>query len=215
MYCESCGTKLTGMEKECPECGVIITKNFLKVLDSKDPLVGMGLVIDESGSMSRKEDSVIQSINEFIQEQQKLDEPATLSIIKFSGVVKTVYDKVDLKSIKSFSDYSPGGMTALNDGIGQMISLLSKYENVIIAIITDGHENSSIEYSTSHIKELIEQKEKDGWKFMFLAQGLSEKETFQMSQSRGIQCSMASRKVETVYKSASLGAKQYRSSKRN
>jgi hypothetical protein len=43
----------------------------------------------------------------------------------------------------------------------------------VTVIMTDGEENSSREWTTSGVKALIEQKEKeDGWTFVFLGAGL-------------------------------------------
>jgi hypothetical protein len=68
-------------------------------------------------------------------------------------------------------------MTALNDAIGIWADLrhanLEKAEtpdNVIVAILTDGMENSSKEYSTLNIKRKIKiHEDKYNWKFIFLA----------------------------------------------
>lgn len=43
-----------------------------------------------------------------------------------------------------------------------------KPSKVLVAITTDGLENSSNEYSYSSIKSLIEEKKKLGWDFIFL-----------------------------------------------
>jgi len=37
-----------------------------------------------------------------------------------------------------------------------------------LIILTDGHENASIEYTKAHVKDLIEQKQKDGWTVIYL-----------------------------------------------
>jgi len=80
----------------------------------------------------------------------------------------------------TYRSYVPGGMTALNDAIGISIDRadlrhanLEKAEtpdNVIVAILTDGMENSSKEYSTLNIKRKIKiHEDKYDWKFIFLA----------------------------------------------
>ena len=42
-------------------------------------------------------------------------------------------------------------------------------QNVIFSIMTDGYENSSREYSYEQIKNMIENKKKEGWDFIFQA----------------------------------------------
>jgi ABC-type Zn uptake system ZnuABC Zn-binding protein ZnuA len=44
-----------------------------------------------------------------------------------------------------------------------------KPATIIIAILTDGEENASHEYTAQHIADLIEAKKELGWKFIFLA----------------------------------------------
>ena len=76
-------------------------------------------------------------------------------------------------------DYCPGGGTALCDAVGNTINRI-KYaqqylkeeerpNKTMFVIITDGQENSSREFSSSKVKELItEQKQKHDWEFLFL-----------------------------------------------
>lgn len=76
----------------------------------------------------------------------------------------------------------PDGMTALNDAIGESIHYLNKKvgaalsdadADVIMLIMTDGHENSSKQYSPTAIKTLMETSERSGkWNFLFLGAGL-------------------------------------------
>ena len=76
----------------------------------------------------------------------------------------------------------PDGMTALNDAIGESIHYLNKKvgaalsdadADVIMLIMTDGHENSSKQYSPTAIKTLMETCERSGkWNFLFLGAGL-------------------------------------------
>ena len=42
-------------------------------------------------------------------------------------------------------------------------------DKILVAIVTDGHENDSREYNENQIKKLIKQKEKQDWQFVYLA----------------------------------------------
>ena len=75
--------------------------------------------------------------------------------------------------------YRPSGTTALFDAIGKSIkhkkmklkSINSKKQpkHVIVAIITDGFENSSKVYTRDKISKMINKKvENDNWNFMYL-----------------------------------------------
>ena len=216
-YCESCGAEITDPKTFCTGCGVKIPKKILKLFkkQKKDP-IGLGLVIDESTSMLGSEEKVVSGVNEFIDEQKKVEGEGELTLVKFSGNVRTIYTKINLKKIEKFTDYHPNGMTALNDGIGHIISLMSGYKRAIIAITTDGDENSSQEFTDEKIKELITKKESEGWKFIFLAQGLSKSQSRSMAVSRGISMknlrSFSSSDVKGAYMMASSSAKNYRMS---
>lgn len=216
-YCESCGVEITDPKTFCTGCGVKIPKKILKLFkkEKKNP-VGLGLVIDDSTSMAGSKEKVITGVNEFIDEQKKIEGDAELTLVKFSGDVNTIYSKVNLKKIESFNQYEPRGMTALNDGIGHIISIMDGYKRAIIAIMTDGAENASKEFSTSAINDLIKKKEAEGWKFIFLSQGLSETQSRQMSKSRGISSknlhSFSSSNVKGAMMMACSSAKNYRMS---
>jgi hypothetical protein len=71
------------------------------------------------------------------------------------------------------------GTTALLDAVGKTIDETgerlaglpeeSRPENVIVAILTDGHENASSQYSLAKVREKIRhQKEKYSWEFIFM-----------------------------------------------
>ena len=75
--------------------------------------------------------------------------------------------------------YSPGGCTAMNDGIGTAIDKIGQWlaampeeerpEKNLIVIMTDGEENASQEYTLAKVKEMIKhQEDKYSWSFMYL-----------------------------------------------
>src|SRR5207244_12875104 len=71
----------------------------------------------------------------------------------------------------SIEDYSPRGMTPLNDAILHLLSALDKKvaddETVFMAIITDGLENAS-EADATAVQAAIKKYEKKGWGFVYL-----------------------------------------------
>lgn len=75
--------------------------------------------------------------------------------------------------------YSPGGCTAMNDGIGTAIDKIGQWlaampeeerpEKNLIVIMTDGEENASQEYTLAKVKEMIKhQEDKYSWSFMYM-----------------------------------------------
>lgn len=138
-------------------------------------------IIDKSGSMSGLESDTIGSFNSVIEEQKKDTENGKVYVttVMFNHKHNKVHDRKDIADISEMTknDYKPCGCTALLDAVGDTLTNLSNAEgikdrNVVVAIITDGYENSSKEYKKSQVKELIEAREKDGWKVMFFGAGI-------------------------------------------
>lgn len=129
-------------------------------------------LLDSSGSMASMGKEPIQAINCFMDEQKQANLDGTFSLWTFDTKVNKVIDDESLNDVKHLSEYTPKGMTALHDVIGKAITTkLSKTNktNVICLIVTDGSENSSVEYTGSRIKEMISEMEtKNGWKFIYL-----------------------------------------------
>ena len=139
-------------------------------------------IIDKSGSMSSIRDDAVGGFNSFLQDQKEKEGDALITLNLFDHELYEMYQGKNTKYADrlTYSSYVPGGMTALNDAIGITIDKtdlrhanLEKEEtpdNVIVAILTDGMENSSREYSPAHIKRKIKIHEnKHSWKFIFLA----------------------------------------------
>jgi uncharacterized protein YegL len=150
----------------------------------KKDLTEIICVIDKSGSMYDIKNDAIEGFNTFLAEQKKQPGEATMTIVLFdtqySFLVngKSIQDVQELNSIT----YSPGGFTALLDAVGRAIDEVGQRlsnmpeeerpEKVIMAILTDGEENSSKEYSRQQVFDKIKhQKEIYKWEFIFLAAG--------------------------------------------
>jgi len=139
-------------------------------------------IIDKSGSMSSIRDDAVGGFNTFLKEQKQKEGDALITLNLFDHELYEMYQGKNIKYADqlTYKSYVPGGMTALNDAIGITIDKadlrhanLEKEEtpdNVIVAILTDGMENSSREYSETHIKRKIRiHEDKHNWKFIFLA----------------------------------------------
>lgn len=155
----------------------------------KENLTHITFIIDKSGSMGSRRQQIVGGVNEFVDAQRKEKGEATVSIIQFSslswygsdeGYVETVLNQ-DIKNIKAMilEDYVPSGGTALFDAVGKTISNLGRDlagldeslrpSKVMIVIMTDGEENSSREYNSKSVGEMIaRQKNEYNWEFMFI-----------------------------------------------
>jgi len=142
------------------------------------------IVADRSGSMSNIRTDAEGAINAFIQDQQKAEGRATLTLVDFDTEerFRVVFDD-DLEGAPKYS-LVPRGGTPLRDAIGlgirqtgEKLACLdedARPGNVFFVVQTDGQENSSVDWSQEAINELIkEHEEKFSWTFVFLATGPS------------------------------------------
>lgn len=146
-------------------------------------LTQISIVLDRSGSMSSVREATVLGFNEFVEGQKSGTGDANVSLVQFDteNPYELLYQARPVKEVPKLTieDYIPRGGTPLHDAIGRTIdglgTSLSKAKEterpgkVVIVIITDGLENSSREYSSSRIAEMIKhQREVYKWEFVFL-----------------------------------------------
>jgi len=164
---------------------------------SEMPAMYVIFVLDESGSMASQRSETISGVNEYVQQLRK-DHPGEkilFSLIKFQTEVSPVHLAVPLEDVKEMTndDYCPRTMTALYDGVGHAINELSKRIDdseecdVVVVIMTDGHENSSKEFNYTQICSLIEEKKKKEWSFVFMG---ADESAWKVGNSLGVQSSV-------------------------
>lgn len=143
--------------------------------------VHLYMLLDRSGSMSGWEQDVIGGFNTFIKEQQKEKDDCSVTLVQFDGQdpYEIILDAQELETVTELSPdvYRPRGNTPLLDALGRLIKNAEKSEgnqreDVLVWVFTDGHENASREYSYDQIKNLVQEKEKAGWTFMFMGAGI-------------------------------------------
>lgn len=139
-------------------------------------------LLDRSGSMRDRAKATEDGFNEFINGQKAEPGEALVTLAQFDTHYEVVYQN------KPISDVPPlelvaRSMTALNDGIGKLVTdigeeLKAMAEDdrpglVVVVIMTDGLENASREWNVEGIKKLIKQQEDVyRWKFIFLGSGI-------------------------------------------
>jgi uncharacterized protein YegL len=131
-------------------------------------------ILDASGSMANLTDSTIHGYNHYLKSQKG----------KGSNLVYTVTFNTSSKILRELdtletgllepAEYEAIGGTALFDTIGTtvekidgIIRFLSSDWKVIVNVITDGRENSSLKYRDSDIQKLITDRTEKGWVFMY------------------------------------------------
>lgn len=172
-------------------------------------------ILDRSGSMSHLATDVIGSFNTFLNEQKSLDGEAFMTLVLFDNEYEVVYDKINLKDVKEIDSkiYFTRGMTALYDAVGKTIASNTD-EKAIVLIQTDGAENSSKEYTKDSVKKLVEEKEKAGWKFIFVGANIdaaSESAAIGIAKNCSVQFEANSAGLRSAYCSMSFATSDYRS----
>lgn len=138
-------------------------------------------VLDRSGSMYGLEKDVIEGFNGMIERQKKVEGEAAVTTIMFDNRYETLYRGVKIADVPPLTEkqYFARGATALLDAIGRAIDETGRRlsatpederpSKVIVAINTDGLENSSTQYSLEKVKSMIElQQSVYSWEFLFL-----------------------------------------------
>lgn len=132
-------------------------------------------IVDSSGSMSGgKYNSAIEGVNQDIMASKETARTtpgltSTMSIIEFSGTGSAKYHMFmkPIEEVKNFSSRNIGGMTALNETVGEAIERILAHkrpeDKVLLKIFTDGDENGSRGKYTSKktLSDLIEKVQQD------------------------------------------------------
>jgi hypothetical protein len=145
-------------------------------------LTEIAFVLDRSGSMNPIADDAIGGFNTFLTEQQALTGQARLTLVLFDHEYMVTHNNVDIRAVPPLDakTYTPRGMTALLDAVGRTIDDIGtrlaatpeaeRPAKVIVAILTDGQENASRDYTFARVADKIKhQQEKYSWEFLFLA----------------------------------------------
>lgn len=138
----------------------------------------LGVLVDRSGSMMSIKKDMEGGLNTLIKEQRELTGECEITLAQFDNRYENICESVPLQDFEGY-ELIPRGSTSLLDAIGKFVTeigqSLSTCEEdkrpgqVIIVIITDGHENSSREWKWTTVKELIKNQESQwSWKFVFL-----------------------------------------------
>ena len=143
--------------------------------DDKPQPLYVTLILDETGSMQSCKGAAITGFNQYLGRLR--DEPAetqfTLTLFN-SSKTEVRYQAVPVRNVHHLDveTYRPRDTTPLYDAIGRTLMAARQQAPAemrkLCAILTDGLENASTEYTRKQIFDLIKSCEKDGWAFMYL-----------------------------------------------
>lgn len=144
-------------------------------------LTEMAVVLDRSGSMQSCVEAAISGFNTFLRDQRAQPGEARITLVLFNDQYETPWGTIPLAEATELdtTTYVPRGSTALLDAIGRTIddcgarlAAMPEEERpatVLVAILTDGLENSSRQFTWKDISEKIAlQRDTYKWEFLFL-----------------------------------------------
>jgi hypothetical protein len=149
--------------------------------------VHIHFLLDRSGSMAAIAPDVIGGFNVFLAAQQAQPGRGRMTLVQFDTTdpFEVLTDGVTLGEVRGLSarTFQPRGGTPLWDAVGDLITRASvradqrrvlgkAAEETVVAVYTDGEENSSVRFDGSSIRRLIDAKKEAGWTFVFLGAGL-------------------------------------------
>ena len=157
------------------------------------------IVLDASGSMYSIRNEAIAGVAETVQtirtaQKDNANQEHLFSLVVFNGrSITNVYDRMPIDKVPDLdaNDYQPTDNTPLYDAMGNAITNLQRYinedDNVLVTVITDGYENSSVEWNHQRVFQLVEDLKKKNWLFTYIG---ANQDALKVAKGMGIDHSM-------------------------
>lgn len=156
-------------------------------------LTHLYFLLDRSGSMQSIKSDIEGGFAAFVEEQRKAPGECRATLAQFDDVYEVVYADRPIADVPPL-DLQPRNMTALHDAIGRLVTNagaelagLPESERpgtVIVAIMTDGMENASKEWTGASVKSLVDlQTNAFNWSFMYMG---ADQDAVEVGASLGI-----------------------------
>ena len=165
-------------------------------------------------------DEMRTALSTFFNDQSKEPGVCLVDYVQFDNQYDKVYEDVEVS--KAGATLDPRGSTALLDAVGKgTIELGDKLRkkdeserpgNVIVVVVTDGHENASQEFSYTAVNTLVtEQQDRWNWKYIFLGANIdAEAVGARFGFKRGSTMTYDTGNTQAVMATASGLVSQYR-----
>jgi hypothetical protein len=133
----------------------------------------IAFILDRSGSMQEVKSATISGFNEYIASLKRDDPEATFQLALFDTEGIDLAEARKAPDVEPLNDktYIPRANTPLWDAIGRVVSESQDNGDTayLVVILTDGKENSSVEWDRKKLAALIKEKESSGrWTFAYL-----------------------------------------------
>lgn len=150
-------------------------------------------LLDRSGSMHSIKTDIEGGFAAFVGEQRAAPGECRVALAQFDDHYDVVYPSVPVADVSPM-DLQPRGRTALLDAIGRLVTStghelagLPEHERpgtVIVAVMTDGYENASHEWTHAAIKALVQQQtETYAWQFLYMG---ADQDAIEVGASMGV-----------------------------
>lgn len=159
-----------------------------------ESVMWVSFLLDETGSMDSVRDATISGFNEYLGTLKSNENKVLFTLTQFNSTkIDTVHAGTPVKSVAPLTreTYRPAANTPLYDAIAHVIHATEAAvegkltgPQVLVVIMTDGHENASREYNRDRIFRLISEKEAAGWTFAFLG---ANQDAWAVAESIGVQ----------------------------
>jgi Mg-chelatase subunit ChlD len=135
------------------------------------------LLVDRSGSMQTIREDMEGGIKALLEEQAAEPGVCLVTLAQFDTEYEVLYRAVPVAELDGYQ-LTPRGSTALLDAIGRTLGEVKDHldarpaderpDQVVFAVVTDGLENSSREWSRDQVMAAVKTQVEAGWHFTFL-----------------------------------------------
>ncbi len=199
------------------------------VVRSGEKITRVAIVIDKSGSMADFKYEVPEQLKNQLKVVEEESEGATyVTLVDFNTGYNFLFRNYDKRNAYAYYyNFVPNGGTALNDAVGAVIKELEGYENIddrktddwgyLVVVLTDGEENSSIQFSNKDIDNLISTKTKTGhWTFAFMVpsgSGSFVRNRYSLHKDNVVEWDLTKQGFEKVQQLNTQGTRSYLSAR--
>jgi uncharacterized protein YegL len=145
---------------------------------TRPDLTHIYFLLDRSGSMQSIKSDTEGGFAAFVEEQRGEPGDCRVTLARFDHEYDVVYSGVPVSDVPPL-DLQPRGRTALLDAMGRLVTDAGaelgalpegdRPGTVVVAVMTDGHENASTEWTHAAIKSLVEQQTSVyAWQFLYM-----------------------------------------------
>jgi uncharacterized protein YegL len=184
------------------------------------------MLLDRSGSMEQIRSDVQGGIDKFVSEQRTQPGEATFALYTFDDQLDEEISPRPIADVGAVT-LIPRGRTALLDAMGKAITKTGEWlaakpedkrpEKVVFAVITDGLENASVEWTRDRVLKLVtHQRDAYQWEFLFLAanqDAIAAGGAIGVPQAGAMNYAATSAGVGHAFAAASASTSEYRGGK--